>query len=748
MFDICRFSGNQMNVKNGRNLNFKTFRELSEHFLTCKQGAKNETYFVRGQLDPIYRVDANLETSNIFVIDGDGTHGDKEALGAPHPSLLHELLKSRSINHHIYTTYSHNPSIEKYKYRCIIEVEPHHKPELKQLAANIIGFCHVGGVPILHVKEMNTWSQPWFYPTRENPGDGMFETYSFCEGKAFKRDRQKTEAEVQTIQQSIASGERTVEQYCQMIRESETYHEPLMALSFQYISDGLNKTLAVQTLKTIMYSAKTQDARWLERFNSIEGLVDGALARLGTKKERMEAEEDGECSLDIVEEDRPSRDMVPTIRMPGLMGELFDYAFSCQYVPSQIMAHVSTIGLIAGICGRKFNVSSTGLNVELLVIARTGRGKDSIRRFITQTLYNLNENGTASSFLAPSRFTGPVAMYNALVATRSCVSIQTECGLIKSSDAGDAAGIVRYQLGLYSASGKHEVMGAEGYSSKDNSIQALNAAAMTFIMESTAESFAPIFTSEKALASGELPRVGIYRESDYIPEGNELAGKLAMPTAVHDRLKHLTTMCSREQATATPDVIDLEFENPNSVLKIKERWRRILNEETDLRMLMATRNALRTFKYAAIAAVFNNEPGDHVIHERELAWASEVVEAEFASITNFFKATELQGDMYDLAKRLKIKVIDSFNGRASGVRQCPLSLSKQRLMPRAVFKAICDNIPAIKALGDKRTGKDGSQKMLDYLLANDCCKKPTNHLNPDSNRMVKCIKFVREFDTL
>lgn len=172
-----------------------------------------------------------------------------------------------------------------------------------------------------------------------------------------------------------------------MIRESETYHEPLMALSFQYISDGLNKTLAVQTLKTIMYSAKTQDARWLERFNSIEGLVDGALARLGTKKERMEAEEDGECSLDIVEEDRPSRDMVPTVRMPGLMGELFDHAFSCQYVPSQIMAHVSTIGLIAGICGRKFNVSSTGLNVELLVIARTGRAKivsvDSSHRHYT-----------------------------------------------------------------------------------------------------------------------------------------------------------------------------------------------------------------------------------------------------------------------------------------------------------------------------------------------------------------------------
>ena len=743
MFKICHFKGNQMNVQYGRNLEFKTFDELADRFSICIKGDKHHSYFVRGELDPIYRKDDNLATSNIFVIDGDGSKDDPHS--APLPAHLHAILVEHDINHFIYTTHSHG--FEKNKFRCVIEVEEHRKPELKQLAANIVGFLHINDFPLLYVKEMNTWSQPWFMPTRDDPDDSLFYFAKYTTGKFFKRDKQVSAKEVEAIAQIVQSGEHTINDLIKQIQEGVTYHAPLMTLSFQYIADGMNKKLACETLRAIMMGCKTQDQRWKERFDSIDGLVDGAVARVGEKKAEEEAVEEDQFVPEEYKEIMRSTDMVKIIRPPGMLNDLFDAALAHQHLPSDVFAFASAMGLVAGICGRKFNVSGTGLNIELLVIARTGRGKDSIRKFITQTLYSLNENGGTSSFLAPARFTGPVAMYNALKDSRCCVSVQTECGLIKASDAGDASGIIRYQLGLYSSSGQHEVMGAEGYSAKDNSIQALNAAAMTFIMESTAESFSTIFSSEKALTSGELPRVGIYRETDHIPETNFNIAT-GLPDHLREKLKYLATICSREQTRPTPEVINLKVENTAKAQKINERWRKVMNEEFDTQMLMATRNMLRTLKYAAIAAAINNEPGDEIIHDAELDWANQIVEAEFKSIATFFKQAVVEGSIYDAAKRAKLNITKALSGHERGNRAPPADLAKQSIMPVSIFKEIVLNVKLVRDLTDKKGGtRDGAQKLLDYLVTNRYCSKPYRVLS-STGRHVMAIKFLKEFESL
>lgn len=745
MYSICRFSGNQMNVRNGRNLNFETFSEFADHFSTPAKGGKHERYFVRGALDPIYRVDANLAKTNIFVIDGDGTKGAPES-GAPDPRLLHSILTEHKINHFIYTTHSH--SAEKNKFRCVLEISEHSKPELKQIAANVVGFLHINDFPLLYVKEMNTWSQPWFYPTRDDPDDGLFYFAKYTDGGIFRRDRQMTVEEVKEVKEIAEEGNWNLNDMYAKIRNSETYHEPLMLLSFQMISDGIKRTACIANLQAVMMSAKTQDARWKERYDAIPGLVDGAISR----KDKTSIEEEDEVYVPTDLEHVPiSEAMTQIVRPPALLGKLFDTSLAFQHLPSEVFAFASTIGLLAGICGRKFNVSGTGLNVELLVIARTGRGKDSIRKFITQTLYALNENGSSSSFLAPARFTGPVAMYNALKDSRSCVSVQTECGLIKSSDAGDGAGCTRYQLGLYSASGRNEVMGGEGYSSKDGSIQALNSAAMSFVMESTAESFMTIFSSEKAMTSGELPRVGIYRETDFIPDTNFHFTKPVIPDDVFEKLSILANVCAREQAKPTPDVIDMEIEDKSLIEDINTRWRQVMNEEHDTKMLMATRNTLRTLKYAAIAAVFNNEVGDNIIHNRELMWANNIVEAEYASIDRFFRQEYIEGDIHDVAKRAKISINKALAmaGVDKSKRAVPPSFARQGCMPVSIFKEIVLNIKAVKQLGDKRGGsRDGAQKLLEYLIANRYCSKPHPVTSTDSCRKVTCIKFLKEFETL
>jgi hypothetical protein len=292
-------------------------------------------------------------------------------------------------------------------------------------------------------------------------------------------------------------------------------------------------------------------------------------------------------------------------------------------------------------------------------------------------------------------------------------------------------------------------MGGEGYSSKDGSIQALNSAAMSFVMESTAESFMTIFSSEKAMTSGELPRVGIYRETDFIPDTNFHFIKPTIPDDVFDKLSILANVCAREQAKPTPDVIDMEIEDKALIEDINTRWRKVMNEERDAKMLMATRNTLRTLKYAAIAAVFNNEAGDSIIHNRELMWANDIVEAEYASIDRFFKQEYIEGDIHDVAKRAKINLNRALAGGEKGKRAVPPSFARQGCIPVSTFKEIVLNIKAVKQLGDRRGGsRDGAQKLLEYLVANRYCSKPHLVLSSDSCRKVNCIKFLKEFETL
>ena len=742
MFTICRFKGNQMNAVNGTNLKFETFSNLADHFNHCIQGSKHHSYFVRGELDPIHRKDDNLKQSNIFIIDGDASLTNPHS--APDPAELHTLLSRLGWNHFIYTTHSHKPP-EKYKFRCVVECEPHTKQDIKNLAKHIVGVLNAEGYPLQLVKEMNTWSQPWFYPTRDDPNDGLFQYFKYTDGSRVTLPRQISHEAI--AHKSNDDDQQSLESLIEDIRSGKTYHAPLLNLSYQYVKDGMPRKLAILTLQSIMNNSVIKDERWQERYDSIPGLVDGAISKISESNEEdvevFDAREDNETLPNVATE-------LGIIEYPpGLLGELVQSAYNQQFLHSHIFAFVSAMGLVAGITGRTFNVLGTGLNIEMLVIARTGRGKDAIRKFISQTLMNLNEHGETSSFLAPSRFTGPVAMYNALKDSRSCVSVQTECGLIRSSETGDQSGIVRYQLGLYSASGKNEMMGSEGYSSKDGSIQSLRAAAMTFIMESTAESFSSIFNNEKAFLTGELPRVGIYRESDFIPE-TDFSPKPQIPDNVMLKLKYLTQLCSRQQAKPTPDVIDFQFETPSKLNDINDRWRNVLNsQEDDARILMATRNTLRTVKYAAIAAAFNNEPGDHVIHDRELDWANRAIEAEFNSIEFFFRNVAVQGDIHDVAKRAKRNIVKALNGLEHGPRAPHDSLRLKSAMTIGTFKAICLNIKAVRDLNDRRGGtKDGAQKLLDYYIANGYCTKPKPMLVQESGRQLKCIQFTREFNLL
>jgi len=98
------------------------------------------------------------------------------------------------------------------------------------------------------------------------------------------------------------------------------------------------------------------------------GAGEGNLARLNRLKNPLPSEHTappaGECC-------------VPNIVLPpGLVGDLACYFYQTAIRPVPEVAVAAAIAFMGGICGRSFNISDTGLNQYIVLLAKTGSGKE------------------------------------------------------------------------------------------------------------------------------------------------------------------------------------------------------------------------------------------------------------------------------------------------------------------------------------------------------------------------------------
>ena len=66
------------------------------------------------------------------------------------------------------------------------------------------------------------------------------------------------------------------------------------------------------------------------------------------------------------------------VKAPGLVGDIADYIYKQSWKPVDKIATVAAISFMAGLCGRGYNFGKSGLNLYILLLARTGRGKNEI----------------------------------------------------------------------------------------------------------------------------------------------------------------------------------------------------------------------------------------------------------------------------------------------------------------------------------------------------------------------------------
>lgn len=214
---------------------------------------------------------------------------------------------------------------------------------------------------------------------------------------------------------------------------------------------------------------------------------------------------------------------------PGLVGELARYFYSSADRPVHEVALLAALGLVAGVTGRAYNISNTGLNQYLLLVATTGTGKEDGPKGIDRMLATVRANvPVIDEFIGPGAFASGQALIRILDQRPCFLSVLGEFGLTLQAlnDPRAPAAVVmlkRVLLDLYSKSGWRSVLRSTAYSDQEKNTKTVQAPNVSILGDTTPETFYDGISSAD-IADGLIPRFQIVEYTGPRPARNRNAG--------------------------------------------------------------------------------------------------------------------------------------------------------------------------------------------------------------------------------
>lgn len=333
---------------------------------------------------------------------------------------------------------------------------------------------------------------------------------------------------------------------------------------------------------------------------------------------------------------------------PGLVGEIARFIYDSAPRPVPEIALAAAIGFMAGICGRAYNISGTGLNLYVLLLAQTGTGKEAMAGGINKLI-----NAVAAKVPSIVDFRGPaeIASGQALLtqiskANKKCFfSIVGEFGIKMQQLASPRASsselmLKRVLLDLYNKSGKNDIVAPSVYAEKDKDTQTVKSPAVTIIGESTPETFYKSL-DEGLITDGLLPRFLFIEYTGDRPDLNEGHEFIQPSLNLVSRLADLVVSVLQKHQSDEVMVVEC---TPEAV-----EFLRLVNKKVDAAMRATRTDVLRhlwnrahmkTMKLAAVCAVGENYLRP-VMTLENAKWAYNIVVADILSIVTRFSNGEI-----------------------------------------------------------------------------------------------------------
>lgn len=197
---------------------------------------------------------------------------------------------------------------------------------------------------------------------------------------------------------------------------------------------------------------------------------------------------------------------------PGFVGALAESIYRMSVRPVPEVSIAAALGLMAGICGKAWTTpdGGTGLNLYILLIARSATGKQALHSGINYFRDNLKFVPGADNFFSSSDSASAPALIKMLAERNSVVNALTEIGHILGAISSKRAS--SYEVALrgalnsaYDASSPNGKLGGRNYSNSDKDTGEVGSVAFSLVGETTPSMLDELLT-EKIMADGFLSR--------------------------------------------------------------------------------------------------------------------------------------------------------------------------------------------------------------------------------------------------
>lgn len=196
---------------------------------------------------------------------------------------------------------------------------------------------------------------------------------------------------------------------------------------------------------------------------------------------------------------------------PGRLGVLTGYIYNSAQRPFYEIAVGAAIALSAGILGRSFSVSGTGLNHYVIVLAGTGRGKEAGASGINRLLASVAMRcPQGRKHVGPGHFASGQALWKHVAENPCFVSVLGEFGLTLQSICSKKANSAELMLkkvltDAYNKSGPYDVLSGMAYSNKEDNADAIHSPNISILGEGTPSTFFEGLTTDH-IEDGFIPR--------------------------------------------------------------------------------------------------------------------------------------------------------------------------------------------------------------------------------------------------
>jgi hypothetical protein len=418
-----------------------------------------------------------------------------------------------------------------------------------------------------------------------------------------------------------------------------------------------------------------------------------------------------------------------------LVGEIACFIHEAAPRPVPEIAIAGAMGLMAGICGRAYNISGTGLNQYILCLAMTGAGKEAMASGIDKIINEVQKQvPVAPEFIGPSEIASGQALTKYLSNKSQCfVSVLGEFGLrlkSMSSERANSAEIAlrRMLLDFYNKSGFGQVARPSIYADAEKNTNLIMSPAFSILGESTPERFYDVL-NEEMISEGLLPRFMLIEYNGSRPENNPNAVNVYPPAWLVSKIAQLMAQCKTIMANRQV----MNVQSTPAAHKMFHDFDKLADSKinsTDKEIIrqLWNRAHIKVMKIAALIAVGVNY-SNPLIEIEHVVWAKNIVENDIKTLSDKFvsgivgKSSDEIKQIVEIKRMIKLFVTEDWSKiklycndeRLFHAKIIPYSYLNKRLSNVVAFKT--DKMGATSAL--KRT----IQVLIDSDFMREVSKK-------------------------